>query len=258
MKCRPLVAALFCAMGIITALVSKHPLARRAFVPALSRPITTWPNPAVMTRAAGIRPLAMATDFAKLTVLEIKSLLRTKGLPVSGLKAELVERLQQSDSAASTSAAAPRRSIDDDDGESSDWDSRGVAAAGTSRALLSSPPTSSSALLTTRAERRAAMFGSMMEFPKDRPSVKAELAERLSVPASVQPSSGQPTFLDFDDSVFDVAQKAARGQQRMEDRTRAEWTRDRRAPNAFPPRRSDSKPPLAGTVCHFMLILACR
>lgn len=56
-----------------------------------------------------------AEEFSSLTVPELKSMLKSRGMPVSGKKAELIERLEAGSSGASTdrsgAVAAPRKSL---------------------------------------------------------------------------------------------------------------------------------------------------
>ena len=134
-----------------------------------------------------------------MTVVEIKSLLRTRGLAVSGLKAELQGRLAKS-------------MVDDD------------TAAGAPSLAASSPPSSSS----TRAERRSALYGAPA--PRARPSTSSSL--HLSAEA--------PSFLDFDDSVFDQARASTRGLERREQRSRLEFSRESSAGSPAPRMRSTS------------------
>lgn len=52
----------------------------------------------------------MEEDFSKLTVPQLKAKLKERGLPVSGSKAELVERLTSGGSGMKRKAAQPKES----------------------------------------------------------------------------------------------------------------------------------------------------
>ena len=62
-------------------------------------------------------------DFSKFSVDELKSKLKEAGLPVSGKKAELVERLESSTSEKSGADSEGDSEKDDDDSEKTDEDS---------------------------------------------------------------------------------------------------------------------------------------
>ena len=126
-------------------------------------------------------------DLGKMTVAQLKSILRTKNLPLSGLKSELLQRLAESMVAPSvewTEAPSPPASSVPDESERP---AVRVTAAGTSRSVSGAgkqPPPP----------------------PLDH----------------ISPSS-LPSFLDFDDSVFDVASAQSRGSAKREFRDRDEF-----------------------------------
>jgi len=65
----------------------------------------------------------MAEDYDKMTVAELKVLLKEAGLPVSGKKSELIARLSETDEAPVEEAVADEAVVEEADAESDDnWD----------------------------------------------------------------------------------------------------------------------------------------
>lgn len=187
---RRLIFALVCVMGVANALV---PSAWRS----RSSRATSY-----LIRASPSSSFSDSESLAKMTVVEMKSLLRTRGLAVSGLKSELQDRLA--------------KSLAEED----------RATAASSDPASSSSSSSSSSSASTRAERRSALYGAPP--PRQQPSTSS----------SLRPSAAAPSFLDFDDSVFDQARAATRGLERREQRSRQEFSREGSAVGPISPRTS--------------------
>lgn len=109
-----------------------------------------------------------ADNLDKMTVAEIKSVLRTKSLPVSGLKAELIDRLR----ASMVEPSVP-------------WDKNS-------------------------------------DFKIKSESITAKQNTNAVSPATTTPSA-IPSFLDFDDTVFDEAIENSRGAEKREMREKKSW-----------------------------------
>lgn len=99
----------------------------------------------------------MATDYSKLKVTELKELLNSRSLPVSGKKEELVARLTESDAAKPTSSANDLLGDLAPPEEEYDWDTPTTAAKPAAAAPATAPapakPAPSTSTMTTTSAK---------------------------------------------------------------------------------------------------------
>ena len=76
----------------------------------------------------------MATDYSKKTVAELQELLKSRSLPHTGKKADLIARLQQNDTEGASAAPATESKADNEDEITDDWTADADAATTDARA----------------------------------------------------------------------------------------------------------------------------